>query len=156
MKQAPIAAGTLEASVGREAPIARLVRNKIKWMLEWVDRNGMQLELEGECGLGRPCVGVVVDKCYPNYEWYDENYERIDSNGDVWKPPDAYHKHPCVAVLGRGEYAESQLYDWLKWFDNNGFKLETGFIPGQIDPILTMLGKHKYARMVRNIKHEQI
>ena len=62
-----------------------------------------------------------------------------------------YHKHPCVAVLGRGEDAESQLYEWLMWFDANGFKVETGIQP--VDPklgaIAFILGKHTYQRMVR-------
>ena len=125
---------------------------KIQWMAVWAARNGLQLELNGECGFGRECVGVFVDGHYPDYEWYDgETFERIDHNGDVWIPENAYHKHPCVAVLGRGEHAESQLYDWLQWFDANGFKLETG--AAKMDPSLGMigilLGKHRYARMVK-------
>jgi hypothetical protein len=122
------------------------------WMAVWAADNGLRLDLEGECGFGRECVGVSVDGHFPDYEWHDEEtYERADSNGDVWTPPNAYHKHPCVAVLGRGEEAEQELYDWLRWFDANGFKLETG--NQKVDPglgaIAYMLGKHRYARMVR-------
>ena len=123
--------------------------DKITWMAVWCAKNGLALNLEGECGFGRDCVGVLAADKYPDYEWTDDEYERIDANGDVWTPADAYHKHPCVAVLGRGEDAESQLYDWLKWFDENNFKVETGFIPGVSDPIMLMLDKHKYSRMVR-------
>lgn len=124
---------------------------KIEWMAVWAAKNGVQLVLEGECGFGRECVGILVDGSYPDYEWEDEDWERIDGNGDVWTPEGAYHKHPCVAVLGRGENAEAQLYDWIKWFDDNGFKVETGNQP--VAPGLGMLaialGKHRYARMVK-------
>lgn len=125
---------------------------KQQWMALWACKNGLQLMLEGECGFGRECVGVSVDGHYPDYEWYDDEYERADQNGDVWTPENAYHKHPCVAVLGRGETAESELYDWLKWFDDNGFKLETGNQPvdPQLGALAILMGKHRYARMVRS------
>lgn len=124
---------------------------KLNWMACWTANHACTLALEGECGFGRECVGILVGESYPDYEWHDDNtYERLDNNGDVWIPPDAYHKHPCVAVLGRGEEAESQLYEWLKWFDDNGFKIESGFVPNVRDPILMMLGKHKYQRMVKS------
>lgn len=128
---------------------------KIQWMATWAAKNGLQLVLEGECGFGRECVGVSVGGNYPDYEWYDdETYNREDNNGKVWTPEDAYHKHPCVAVLGRGENAEGQLYEWLKWFDENGFVLETGSQPIKpehmgIAALMVALGKHRYARMVR-------
>jgi len=128
---------------------------KIEWMIQWCHKHKARLELEGECGFGRDCVGIIVGEVYPDYNWYDEenNYEEISGNGEVWTPKDAYHKHPCVAVLGRGEDAEYQLYDWLKWFDENGFKIETGFVnmTGAMDPILIIMGKHKYSRMVRTV-----
>lgn len=125
---------------------------KVEWMAIWAARNNLKLELQGECGFGRECVGVTIEDKYPDYEWHDrETYDRIDNNGDVWTPPDAYHKHECVAVLGRGEGAESQLYDWLKWFDDNGFKLEVG--DQAVDPklgfIAIAMGKHRFARMVK-------
>lgn len=125
---------------------------KIAWMALWAAKNSAALSLEGTCGFGRDCVGITADAVgYPDYEWYDDKtWERLDSNGDVWTPPNAYHKHPCVAVLGRGEGPEAELYDWLKWFDDNGFKLETGFNKMErMDLIPIMLGKHRFARMVK-------
>ena len=125
---------------------------KLEWMAVWAAKNKLQLVLEGGCGFGRECVGVLAEGSYPEYEWDDDStYERLDNNGEVWTPPDAYHKHPCVAVLGRGEDAESQLYDWLKWFDENNFKLETGeaeMDPG-LDAVGILLGKHRYQHLVR-------
>lgn len=122
---------------------------KIAWMADWCVKNGLVLKLESECGIGRGCVGVVGNESFPSYEWIGDDYERIDANGDVWTPPNAYHKHPCVAVLGRGEEAESQLFDWLQWFDANGFVVEQGEHPGQFDEIDLLFGKDRYCRMVR-------
>jgi hypothetical protein len=125
---------------------------KFNWMAKWAAKNGVALNLEGECGFGRECVGITVNGSYPEYEWDDdETYERLDNNGEVWAPEGAYHKHPCVAVLGRGEEAEGQLYEWLKWFDENDFKVETGDIKMEapLDPILLMLGRNHYQRMVK-------
>ena len=96
-------------------------------MILWAHNHGVRLELEGEVGILRKCVGIIADVVgYPDYRWYDKDYNQIDNNGDVWIPDDAYHKHPCVAVLGRGEQAERQLYDWLQWFDENNFVIEQG------------------------------
>lgn len=124
---------------------------KIEWMAVWAAKNNLQLCLEGEVGFGRPCVGVATEGHYPDYIWHNDNWEREDNNGEVWTPADAYHKHPCVAVLGHGEEAEAQLFEWLQWFDQNGFKLETGDRP--VDPKLgalaILLSQHRYARMVK-------
>lgn len=124
-------------------------------MALWCAKNGFALELQGSCGFGRDCVGILRDGKFPDYQWYDmETFTRLDKNGDVWIPPDAYHKHECVAVLGHGEAAESQLYDWLKWFDDNGFVLEHG--SQQVDPrlgaIAYIMGMHHYVRLVRKQK----
>jgi len=127
-------------------------QDKINWMIQWAHKNKLRLELEGECGFGRECVGVVADTVgYPDYEWSDDKtWERLDENGEVWTPEDAYHKHPCVAVLGRGVDVEGQLYDWLKWFEANNFVVETGQTKKKnLNSIHIMLGKHRYARMVK-------
>ena len=128
---------------------------KISWMKEWAHNNKLRLELQGECGFGRECVGVIGSDCYPEYHWYsEEDYDREDENGEVWRPEDAYHKHECVAVLGRGENAEAQLYDWLKWFEENGFVAEEGFVKRDkpMSQVEILLGMHKYCRMVRTKK----
>lgn len=125
---------------------------KVQWMAMFAARNRATLDLEGECGFGRECVGLLVNCIYPDYAWFDSNYERIDNNGDVWCPEHAYHKHDCVAVLGRGVEAEAELYEWLKWFDDNGFVLESGVNDPPKegwDQIDFLFGRHLYARMVK-------
>lgn len=93
----------------------------ISWMVHWCKNEGLILNLNGEVGFMRPCVGVISDSNYPEYMWYDGSFVRIDSNGDVWVPARAYHKHPCVAVLGTDDESVKQLYTWLRWFDENNF-----------------------------------
>jgi hypothetical protein len=128
------------------------MKSKVTWMKEWCDKEGLGLTLEGECGFGRECVGVhsLNDETYPDYEWYDDNYEnRIDPNGEVWIPQNAYHKHPCVAVLGRSKESINQLYTWLKWFEENNFhyKQESVECKNEIELIM---GRDKHHMMVKN------
>lgn len=127
--------------------------NKKEWLEGWCAREGLKLDLEGECGFGRECVGVVAvrgkdDYTFPDYEWYDDDWNRADSNGEVWRPKDAYHKHPCVAVLGRGEEAVEQLYDWCKWFEDNSFHFEDVHRECT-NEVELMLGRDHHYRMAR-------
>jgi hypothetical protein len=127
---------------------------KIEWMHRWASRHGMTLTLEGECGFGRKCVGVLHSGNYPDYEDWGFNGPSWSENfPPVWRPSDAYHKHPCVAVLGHGEAAEEQLYQWLKWFDDHNYRLETGTVDlsGKSDiekNIAIMMNQHVYYRLV--------
>lgn len=128
---------------------------KVQWMALFAARNRATLDLEGECGIGRECVGLSANGSYASYAWFDDDYERIDNNGEVWRPKHAYHKHDCVAVLGRGVEAEEELYEWLRWFDDNGFILETGSEAppnGGWDEIDLLFGRHTYTRMVKKEK----
>lgn len=129
--------------------------DKIVWMTRWANRHGMTLSLEGHCGIGRECVGVVHDGNYPDYnDWSSDGPSNWATNlPEVWTPEDAYHKHPCVAVLGRGEAAEDQLYQWLKWFDDHNYRLETGTrdLSGKSQferEIAFLLNQHVYCRLV--------
>lgn len=123
---------------------------KISWMRDWAERNGAELTLNGSCGFFRDCVGIRVKGLYPDYNWYDDEYNRVDTNGEVWSPDLAYHKHPCVAVLGHGTESIEQLYMWIQWFDNNGFVLEQEVLPEDgLNEVQIMFGKNKIARMVK-------
>lgn len=126
------------------------MKEKIEWLKDWCKKEGLTLVLEGECGFGRECVGVASENggTYPDYEWYNDDYEREDNNGDVLIPPDAYHKHPCTAVLGRGDIAIQQLYLWCKWFDENNFHYQKTKVECT-NPIGLMLGRDWQHRMVK-------
>lgn len=76
------------------------------WLAEWCSAYGLTLDLEGECGFGRECVGIAG----PTHEWVDWD----DGAGPGAEAPHAYHKHDCLAVLGRGDDAVRELYAWLK------------------------------------------
>ena len=125
------------------------IEEKIEWMNQWCEKQGLTLELNGECGFGRESVGVSAGGNYPDYEWYNDDFDEVSGNGEVWTPEDSYHKHPCVAVLGHGEGSTSQLYDWLKWFDENGFKYQTAprFNRHQVE---ALMHGTKYHRMVKS------
>lgn len=125
--------------------------SKMTWMLDWCEKHGLQLELQGEVGFGRECVGVTHDGNYPDYASWGSD-DSWDGGTEVWAPENAYHKHPCVAVLGRGEEAESQLFDWLRWFDANGFRLVTGkrAPDPRLGGLAALLGKDRFARMVKS------
>jgi hypothetical protein len=123
---------------------------KIEWMKEWAEKENLVLTLEGECGICRPCVGVLDKEMghYPDYIWYDEDYEnRIDDNGDVWIPELAYHKHPCVAVLEQDDESIDQLYDWLKWFSKNNFHYVKRERPECNSEIEILMGENWVYRM---------
>jgi len=132
--------------------MSEIHKEKLNWMAVWAMNHNCALELNGEVGFGRPCVGITVSGTYPDYEWYDDDYNRIDKNGNIWLPPNAYHKHPCVAVLGKGEKAEEQLYDWLKWFDNNNFSVIEIENPNadSLNFIEVAMGRLTLKQMVKN------
>lgn len=130
--------------------------DKIQWLDQWCTNNGLKLSLYGTCGFGRDCVGIIdpISSSYPDYHWYDkETYEFIDDNGFVWTPDNAYHKHTCVAVLGYGNESILQLYEWIKWFDDNGFVIERGEYPEPEDgwdELDILFGDTKYVRMIKS------
>lgn len=115
---------------------------KIQWMALWACKNKVTLDLEGECGFERKCVGIIAQVAFVDYDEEDEN---------IFVPQDAYHKHPCVAVLGHGEEAESQLYDWLKWFEDNNYIVERGVKDniGDMHTMQLLMGQHYFQRMVK-------
>lgn len=84
-------------------------QEKITWMALWAVKNKAMLCLEGECGFGRECVGISIDGNYPDYEWNDKDYNRIDKNGDVWTPEHAYHKHLGMLGIAFGKHRYSRM-----------------------------------------------
>lgn len=96
---------------------------------EFANRFKLIFEDEGECGFGRECVGLTngtnyVDynpMCYSNDDYVKEFYdERLY---DI-APEKAYHKHDCLAVLGRDEDSIRQLSDWIDKLNELGATVE--------------------------------
>lgn len=103
--------------------------------------SGAQLVLEGECGFGRECVGILVNYQWVGYDWDDDDFPVTAA--------DAYHKHPCLAVLGRGDDAIEQLYEWCKALKEAGYnKVVVGMNPEfeaasqQSKMIMAMMGNN--------------
>jgi len=85
---------------------------------EFADKFNLHYNEEGECGFGRECVGLSKNNNYVEYNpTSSQNYENIPEFYDERLldivPEDAYHKHDCLAVLGRGENAIRQLSEWV-------------------------------------------
>lgn len=123
----------------------RTYAGKVRWLRDWADENRLMLDLEGECGFGRDCVGITDGS-----NWVDVDYEGIEYATGLWRhklerplpdvleadaplipwpiAPDAYHKHCCLAVLdpGRTQTEERvvQLYRWVRHCVKLGAKIE--------------------------------
>ena len=109
------------------------MEKNIKNIQEFADAHGIEFRQEGEVGFGRECVGLIDEDNYVNYNPTDNNCRRIehlyDSRLNSIAPENAYHKHDCFAVLGRGETAIAQLSDWVDKLKELGVELveyETG------------------------------
>lgn len=110
---------------------------KLATMIDWCERNKVNLETQGEVGFGRPCVGVISGSSYVQYD-YDLGLEI---------PEDAYHKDDCLAVLVFDEdyhKALDQLYEWIVSIIEQDLKIErsirkTWNEPGTAGATLEML-----------------
>jgi hypothetical protein len=108
-------------------------------------KHKLAIELEGEVGFGRECVGLTHGNNYIGYHpWvYKQNgtlHPDLVEHPDPkimdprLKPPkgyapDAYHKHTCVCVLGRSPDAIAQLVAWADYYEELGVEAvdyETG------------------------------
>lgn len=93
----------------------------------FANKHKLIFEDEGECGFGRECVGLTNGSNWVDYNPISEalGYDYIPEFYDErLEPPegvtDAYHKHKCMAVLGRGERAIHQLALWCQRYDELG------------------------------------
>jgi hypothetical protein len=94
----------------------------VLFLTDWAARMGAVVDFAGTCGIGRECVGVLIGHSYLDYSHLWET----DHDEDAWwAPEDAYHKHDCMAVLGRGPAAVAQLFEWAKWLDEHGWTVES-------------------------------
>lgn len=112
-------------SEGSEAAAARALCQR------FANEHKLVFEDQGECGFGRPCVGFLADG-----NWLAHNPDRLTPSryGHDYTPiadlaceacyapegVDAYHKHDCFAVLGRGAEAIMQLAVWVRHLEAAG------------------------------------
>jgi hypothetical protein len=94
--------------------------------MRWALENGVAI-MHGECGFGRPCVGVNGAGQWIDWRTHQPpNYEVVGVPYDGLVPDDAYHKHDCVCVLVQGDdYAQAwwQLGCWLDNIIDGGWKV---------------------------------
>ena len=116
---------------------------------EFANRFKLVFEEEGECGFGRECVGLTNGNNYIEYNPTDSvNYDYIKNfyNERFYDitPPDAYHKHTCIAVLGRSDDAISQLSDWVDKLNEMGAGVEK-YTTGATGVQAMFSGTHNFA-----------
>lgn len=93
---------------------------QIVYLTEWAAKWGASLQLAGQVGFGRDATGILKDGHYIDTAEAKGQTTYAGRDG-WWQPEDAYHKHDCLAVLGHGDEALSQLYEWVRWLDGHGW-----------------------------------
>jgi hypothetical protein len=116
---------------------------------EFANRFKLIFEEEGECGLGRECVGLTNGNNYVDYNPICEpNYDYVEGFYDerLWDiaPENAYHKHDCLAVLGRGDNAIRELSEWIDKLNELGAVVEK-YATGATGIQAMISGTHNYA-----------
>jgi hypothetical protein len=96
---------------------------QIVYLTEWAAKNGGTLQIHGQVGFGREATGILVDGAYPDTGPAKEKTCYMEHGGPWWQPEDAYHKHDCLCVLGHEYVQLRQLYNWVKWLDENHYKV---------------------------------
>jgi hypothetical protein len=101
------------------------MNTKIDKIIKFCEEIDAEFYIHSSCGLGRPCIGIVKDSSFIEYNPIDDNLQyKLDYYYEGFNkiaPPDAYHKFNCVAVLLHGkddiimdyEEAIDQLYNWV-------------------------------------------
>lgn len=125
------------------------------WLAAWAEANGCYFDAKGEVGFGRECVGVGRDGKWLDVDfgsasdplgitpsgiddglswpWYGRardvcSWPELSPFREPQRAavaPDAYHKHDCLAVLGRGAGAVRQLFEWTFRLVQAGAFVET-------------------------------
>jgi len=102
---------------------------------DFANKHKLVFQDHGECGFGRPCVGLLHGDSYVDYrpmrkapppDYYVRVFENDDFRYVPEDVPDAYHKHDCIAVLVHNddyELAIRQLAAWVLYLDANNAKV---------------------------------
>ena len=104
---------------------------EIAWLKSWAAEQKCALQLEGEVGFGRECVGITFGNQYVDMflDWRDPGYDanHATMRAFVYPPKGvdhAYHKHDCLAVLGRGNARVHELFLWVKKLAENNITVK--------------------------------
>ena len=132
----------------------RSIEDCRKVIQEFANRFKLIFEEEGQCGFGRECVGLTNGNNYVDYNPTDSvncDYIKEFYNDKFYDiaPADAYHKHNCLAVLGRGEKSIRQLADWVDKLNEMGAVVEK-YATGATGLQAMISGTHNYAVRVKN------
>lgn len=107
--------------------VVEKINSIFKNLKNFANKHNLILETKGECGLGRPCVGFLFKTNYVGYNPVILHYIYVWDEDVRLCPPeevkDAYHKHPCMAVLVHNDNCEEafrQLNEWVKSLENHG------------------------------------
>lgn len=118
----------------------------------WAAEQGCVLELDGEVGFGRECVGILWRTHYVDTPGSGHNDDGPcfghDSPGGPPEDIDAYHKHDCLAVLGRDGQAIDGLLRWVEKIRANGGRIvvkDRASVPGTDSPLNWMLHGRQHA-----------
>jgi hypothetical protein len=109
----------------------------------WAAEQKCVLDLDGEVGFGRECVGVLYKSSYVDTPGSGSNDwpEYPEAPDERRMPPedvDAYHKHDCLCVLGRDETAVDGLLRWVEKIREHGGRVVVR--PRERDPHEGMIG----------------
>lgn len=98
-------------------PNDKSIKKYVDNIKAFAKKHGIDYTIDGTCGFGRPCVGLLSNGNYIDYNPTDSKYEYISEFYDKKLydilPKDAYHKHNCIAVLGTGNESVKQLSEWI-------------------------------------------
>ena len=114
-----------------------MMNEYIKNITNFAKKYDLQFVLNGTVGFGRECIGLLYGYNYVSYNptmdcydkdgnWYYKNDpEFYDERLYKIRPENAYHKSPCLAVLGCDEDKIRQLSDWVTALEELGIEMVT-------------------------------
>jgi hypothetical protein len=112
---------------GPHAHLEARTQGRLRDVRLWAAEQGCTVELNGEVGFGRSCVGVLWRTSYVDTPGSGFNAHGPCFGSDsIGGPPngvDAYHKHDCLCVLGTDERAIDGLLTWVEKIRANGGRI---------------------------------
>lgn len=95
--------------------------------IDFALKHNLTFTEEGECEFFWDCVGFLDETGHSYVDHNPISYKTYEimpvyECGDAWPPEgiDAYHKHDCLVVLGRGEEPTVGLAKWVKKLESAG------------------------------------